>query len=697
MKPFRLLPLVLLACFSASAQHYSYSVSTGLRQFIFELRPNARLVYPPPKNDVLSDWQSIPFPWSFYGTPVSGFYISDNGYITFDSSASASLPDNTVLPNATGPRNAIFAFWEDLHTEAGFSQWSNEVRVLEWGTSPNRVLVIMWTGVVPPGVNFSSNNTLAFAIALMEGGDFDVIFVGGSTTVRMNATIGAQNADGSAGTMVDGSPNIRYPAVTADPNDDITYSFSYSSSAMDLAMNQHFLQPMVTVNTPVTIKGMVNNVGTTPITGFDVSWSLDGGPTHKETMTGYSIASGKTALFTHPVSWTPDTAGRSHQLRLWISSVNGGNEDTNPDNDTLAVDVFVVLGRSGEKRVLVEEFTGAWCGWCPDGGLQMAAIEAQLEKAVLVAIHAGGTDSMIVPEGAVIAAAFKPSYPQAMVDRTQFPGLATVPFSRSNNAWLNRAMQQLQTPTPVSLRVNTSFAPGSRTLGVDVTVAFDDFLMPGDHRLHVVVVEDRVTGSGRGYDQSNYYSGNTSYPNHPYFGETNPMKDFVHRHVARIYPTGDWGEAIPEGIPAGSEHSRSFTLSLPGHVREQEVTVVAFVSNHNADLSRREVLNVNSAQLFPHTGAETVAPAELHIGSPYPNPASYTSFVRIDLPVTERIRIDLIDALGRSVAVPANGHFDIGRHDIALPVIGLPGGAYIVRVMAGTRVFARPLLVLPAR
>ena len=697
MKSLSVLLLLVALSFPLFSQNYSYSVSTGLRQFISELRPNARLAYPPPKDDVLSDWQSIPFPWNFYGKPVSGFYISDNGYMTFDTAASVSVPGNTFLPSPAAPRSSIFAFWEDLHTEAGFPQWSNEVRVLEWGTAPNRVLVIMWTGVVPAGATFSSSNTLAFAIALLEGGDFDVIFVGGNTTVRTTASIGVQNADRGSATMVDGSPDIRYPSVTADPNDDISYRFAYSNSAVDLALDRHYLQPSVKVNIPVTIKGVVKNVGSQTINGFTLSWNVDGGPAKTETISGIGLASNQTYIFTHTEPWTPDSAGRLYRVGMFISQVNGSDDDQNIANNALFADVFTVLGVSAEKRVLVEEFTGAWCGWCPDGALQMSNIENQIPKAVLLAVHAGGTDSMIVPEGAAIAAAYKPSYPQGMVDRTLFPGQASVPMNRSGNAWLNRAIQQLQLGTPVSLQIQPSFDPVNRMLTADVKVLYEDFVIPGDQRLHVIVVEDRVTGAGRGYDQNNYYSGNASYPNHPYFGESNPIKDFVHRHVPRVYLTGAWGEQLPSGIPAGGEHARSFSVTLPAHLKHQDVEVVAFVSNHSADITRREVLNANSMPLFPHTGMDMPVPDGLHVGALYPNPASGRSYLRLDLPYATEIRVDMYDALGRNVARVADSRFDAGPHFVPIQLHGLAGGLYSVRIAAGARSVVRPLLVTAAR
>jgi hypothetical protein len=210
--------------FSSFAQDYVYEQKTGQDPYMYYFRGSAQHIYQAPKENQLSTWQQLPFGWNFFGTSVRGFYISDNGYITFDSAATASKLANTALPDTAAPKNSIFAYWTDLHLEAGNPQWTNEVCVSNTGTAPKRVMIIYWLRVVPSGMTYSSGN-IGFAIALYEGGGFDIVYSVLSGTITCGGTTGAINNDGSKFIMVSGSPSINFPTVAVGDADDICYLF----------------------------------------------------------------------------------------------------------------------------------------------------------------------------------------------------------------------------------------------------------------------------------------------------------------------------------------------------------------------------------------------------------------------------------------------------------------------------------------
>src|SRR5436189_3835138 len=122
----------------------SYAVSkwTGDHDFLFEFRGAAAAVLTPPGENVLSPRQKLPFPWKFFGQPVDGYFVSDNGYITFEPAAKTSVAISAPLTDATAPRNSIFAFWTDMRLEDGHGQWVGHVYTATLGVAPNRVHVI---------------------------------------------------------------------------------------------------------------------------------------------------------------------------------------------------------------------------------------------------------------------------------------------------------------------------------------------------------------------------------------------------------------------------------------------------------------------------------------------------------------------------------------------------------------------------
>lgn len=209
---------------------------------------------------------------------------------------------------------------------------------------------------------------------------------------------------------------------------------------------------------------------------------------------------------------------------------------------------------------------------------------------------------MIAPEGQAIADAYRPSYPMAMVDRFRFEGQGFVPLARTRNAWLHATAERLEHHTPVDLSIRHVFDPATRTIDADVHAEFVDYAYPGDIRLHFMVIEDRVTGEGRGYDQANAFSNNQSFPDHLYFSEPNPIPGYVHRNVLRAAPWGLEGKdgVIPSNPSPGQGFSQSLTYVIPEEYNEREISLVAFLAYHDADeLSGSYVLNVVEVPLRP--------------------------------------------------------------------------------------------------
>jgi hypothetical protein len=202
---------------------YEVARSTGDHDFMFSFRQNAQAVFQAPQEDMLSAWQPMPFPWKFFGQDVAGYYISDNGYITFDKGAKTSVPANTTLPDPAAPRASIFAFWTDLRLEAGRGPWTNSVYAATFGQAPARQHVIYWLSVLPKGGAFETS-AFSFALAISEGGEFEVIFTSGRKGIPVKATVGATSPDGKPAVLAEG-PAFDYPNVGFGGADDVNYRF----------------------------------------------------------------------------------------------------------------------------------------------------------------------------------------------------------------------------------------------------------------------------------------------------------------------------------------------------------------------------------------------------------------------------------------------------------------------------------------
>lgn len=202
---------------------YEVVRSTGDHDFMFSFRQNAQAVFQAPQENMLSAWQPLPFPWKFFGQDVAGYFISDNGYVTFDKSAKVSIPANTALPDLAAPRAAIFPFWTDLRLEGGRGPWTNAVYAATFGQAPARTHVIYWLSVLPKGGVFETS-ACSFALALYENGEFEVIFTSGRKGVPVKATVGATSPDGKTAVQAEG-PAFDFPGVGFGGDDDQNYRF----------------------------------------------------------------------------------------------------------------------------------------------------------------------------------------------------------------------------------------------------------------------------------------------------------------------------------------------------------------------------------------------------------------------------------------------------------------------------------------
>jgi len=100
-------------------------------------------------------------------------------------------------------------------------------------------------------------------------------------------------------------------------------------------------------------------------------------------------------------------------------------------------------------------------------------------------------------------------------------------------------------------------------------------------------------------------------------------------------------------------------------------------------ISFREGVGVDSDEL----------PTRLSISSVYPNPATTSASVRLELDTSGPVTLEVFDLLGRSVAASSETFFNAGVHEVRLEISQLSTGVYYVRIKAQGNSDTRPLLV----
>ncbi len=134
---------------------------------------------------------SLPFPFTFYGTPYASLNASSNGNLQFDSRNGAFFNDCLDQAPIDEMGDMIAPFWDDLNLSFfGFL----ETELV--GTAPNRIFVIEWDDV--PLFGDDELDRVTFEVQFFEGSN-DMVFLYEDTTLfegnnGSGATIGIQSA-----------------------------------------------------------------------------------------------------------------------------------------------------------------------------------------------------------------------------------------------------------------------------------------------------------------------------------------------------------------------------------------------------------------------------------------------------------------------------------------------------------------------
>lgn len=488
---------------STFAQGYYHLKLTGTSAPYSSLVSPNTVVVPQGSNNVLSTAQNLPFSWDFYGKPVTAYKVSDNGYITFNTSAQTSIGANVALPDAAAPLNAIFAFWDELELKAiSGSSVKTEARTFTYGTAPNRVHVIQWFTASKTGTAAGSANYIYFAIRLFEGAGFDIVYNDASPNVTgLSATIGCQNEDGSVATMVAG-PSADFPNKLGGQTNstDKVYKFTFGTqSPNDAVLASVDLPKFTAKNNPVTIKGKVMNYGAQELTSFKINYSVNGGATKTMLISGVSVdASGGSFDFTHNAPYTP-TVAANDAMKIWISEPNAGvdgDESNNELNKTL-----LVVDKTMPRRALHEVFTSSTCPPCKPGNEQLTSVlNEKVGKWAVVKYQyyfPGTGDPYFTPE--------------ALNRGTYYGGQSAVPNMYIDGGWNDNPngydatiFDQFQT-IPSLLDMSSSLTMTGNKADVSVTVTPVADLPTGNYKLRVALVERETVQNIKSNGETNFH------------------------------------------------------------------------------------------------------------------------------------------------------------------------------------------------
>ncbi len=394
----------------------------------------------------------------------------------------------------------------------------------------------------------------------------------------------------------------------------------------------------------VEITGIIQNMGSNPITSADISW-VAGSQTGSATIDGLDIGTFESYEFTHPdlVSVGSDNI----TVDVTINTVNSAGS-ASISNATQSVTIAPLLFLPNRK-VFIEEATGTWCGWCPRGAVNMDLMDDTYPNSIEVAVHNGDPMTNTVYDNGIGTQIG--GYPSGLVDRAY----GDVDPSEFEDVYLDR----IDVQAIVSVAVETEFDEVTRVLNATITATFAANVDNANFRINSVLVEDNVTGTGSGWGQVNYYANNANGPMGGYenLPSTVPASQMVYRHVGReIF--GGWNgttNTIPGTVVAGEEYTHTYTYTVPTGYDESELSVVGLVINQSSG----QIMNAEESGHILSSKELATLGFDFNL---YPNPATAETNIALNIEKSGNVSYIVYDMSGKRVAAEYKGQLAPGEY-----------------------------------
>lgn len=370
--------------------------------------------------------------------------------------------------------------------------------------------------------------------------------------------------------------------------DDIVVSGPEATDAQDRASFE-VTTPLMTDTGKAQMSVNVKNLKTPTLDAVKVCYRVND-QVFSQDFTSLNLNQGQTAALT--VEQTVDVPlNTTCTYDIWVE-VDG--DPALSVRDSIRGTYFV-----SNRRTLIEEGTGTWCGNCPGGALALEYMEKNYpDKVVSIAVH--NDDPMEI-------AAYNdfcqyPAFPMMLVDR-KYLGLPAELDEDYNYSFLVpgsgveyffQLAQRFIAEAELSGTATLTDANKNR-LEIKVESRFINDCKSSGYDIALILLEDSVTApDGSMYPQSNYYA-STKYTfvgkkdtilNSGGWGELPGTVRMKYDHVARAAYNGSFNgygnnSQLPATIEGGKVYTSQFTWDIPeGTVNHMEnCSVVALMTD----------------------------------------------------------------------------------------------------------------------
>ena len=239
----------------------------------------------------------------------------------------------------------------------------------------------------------------------------------------------------------------------------------------------------------LTVVTNILNNGSKDVTEYDLTFSAEG-YNYVQTVST-PIASGARTQVSTILYDVPDKVGFIDPLTVTATRIADGEDSTPEDNST-------IVSMRIPRNVVVEEFTGTGCGWCPRGLVGMDKLHERYgERFVGIGIHQYNSSDPMYPtryknlgfDGA----------PECKIDRSYL----TDPYYGKGNDICEDFEKEMELPAYLSVTLSATFNDDRTAVDITATVKCESDFNGGS--IGFVLTADSLTGTERAWKQANYY------------------------------------------------------------------------------------------------------------------------------------------------------------------------------------------------
>ncbi len=244
------------------------------------------------------------------------------------------------------------------------------------------------------------------------------------------------------------------------------------------------------------------------------------------------------------------------------------------------------------KKVLVENISGTWCGLCPEADVILSQINNN-ENIINVSLHV--EDQLEIEETADIGDEYTGGgVPAFLIDRHKFDNNIVVSYGLESENVVAAVNERLNEVPKIAVRFReVKLVNNNQHLRVALEAELLENYGNNDLRFNLMIVQKELGG----YPQSNFFD---HIDGHPYQGTGNPIQNYVHKNVVLDMLGGAWGSYgsfVGNQLQKGDKFYYNYEFVIPNNWGWDNIELIAMVQQYNEAETNRNILNLEKINM----------------------------------------------------------------------------------------------------